>query len=216
MRNLLYKEFKLSIHKFFLILPIFISALLLIPQWVFLLVFMYFFWISVPNIYSTYNSQNDRMFCMLMPIKKEDYVKTKIISLALLELLHILTAAIFAIIHNLLYTNSNFTLDLNFAFFGVGFIIYAIFNLIFYPIYFKTGYYFGKATIFANIGVILFALIVEMMIIFIPSVRNLMEGISNSQVFWQYVIFFLGILIFIGFNYTAYEISKRKFERIDL
>ncbi len=216
MKNLLYKELKLSIHQGFWFAPIIFGALLLIPQWVYLLALMYLFWVSVPNIYSTYNSQNDRIFCMLMPIKKEDYVKTKIISLIMLELAHLLFAGMFAIIHNILFSKTNFLLDLNFAFFGVGFVMYGIFNLIFYPIYFKTAYYFGKATIMGNIGAVLFALGIELAVLFVPSFRNVMEGISTTESVWQLVIFLGSILVFAGLNYLAYSISKTQFERIDL
>ncbi|MGD9964819.1 MAG: ABC-2 transporter permease [Candidatus Izemoplasmatales bacterium] len=216
MKNLLYKEFKLSIHKAFLFAPIIFGALLLIPQWVYLIALMYLFWVTVPNIYSTYNSQNDRTFCMLMPIKKEDYVKTKILSLMIIELLHIIFAVIFALIHNQLYEIPNFMLDLNFALFGVGFMMYGIFNLIFYPIYFKTAYYFGKAAIFANIGAIIFAFAVEASILIFPDFQNLMEGSRSIDFTFQLIIFIGGIALFIGFNYLAYLISKSKFSSIDL
>ena len=73
--RLLYKDLRLSIHPFFFILPVLTGALLLIPHWPYFIALMYFFWISVPNIYSTYNSQNDRTFCMLMPIKKNDWLE---------------------------------------------------------------------------------------------------------------------------------------------
>jgi hypothetical protein len=216
MKNLLYKEFKLSIHKAFWFGPIVYGALLLIPQWIYLIALMYVFWVTVPNIYSTYNSQNDRTFCMLMPIKKEDYVKSKIMSLMILELAHLVFAAVFAIIHNQLYPQTNFVLDLNFAFFGVGFLMYGVFNLIFYPIYFKTAYFFGKATIFGNIGAVLFGLGIEFAVIFIPELRNLLEGTGTRETIWQLVIFFGGVVGFFIMNYIAFNISKGKFERTDL
>ena len=216
MKNLLYKEFKLSIHKAFLFMPILVGALLLIPQWVYLVALMYVFWITVPNIYSTYNSQNDRTFCMLIPIKKEDYVKTKILSLMIIELIHIVFAFIFAIIHDQIYQVSNFMMDLNFAFFGVGFIMYGIFNLIFYPIYFKTAYYFGKAAIFANIVAVLFALAVEASVIIFPGFQEIMKGPGQINFIYQLIIFIGGIVIFLSFNYLAYKISKNIFARIDL
>ena len=216
MKNLLYKELKLSIHKFFWFLPIIFGALLLIPQWIYLIALMYVFWVTVPNIYSAYNSQNDRTFCMLMPIKKEDFVKSKIMSLMILELAHLTFAAVFAIIHNLLFSRTNFMLDLNFAFFGVGFLMYGIFNLIFYPIYFKTAYFFGKATIFGNIGAVLFGLGIEFAVIFIPEFRNLLEGTGTNELIWQMVIFFGGMVGFFLMNYVAFILSKSRFERTDL
>ncbi len=214
MKQLMYKEFKLSIHKFFFIVPILTGALLLIPQWVFLVAMMYFFWISIPNIYSTYNAQNDLTFCMLMPIKKEDYVKSKIYSVMFLEGLSILFGVVFAILNHLFYGTPNFVLDLNAAFFGVVFIMYGIFNLVFFPEYFKTGYRFGKATIYGNVVAILFALLVEVLVATVPTIQVWME--SSNYLWFQIVFLFLGMVLFGVANLIAFIQSKKRFESIDL
>jgi len=70
MRNLVFKELRLSINKFFYLLPIVLGALMFIPNWIFLLVFYYFFWVSVPQIYGAYLQNGDYNFLSVLPIKR--------------------------------------------------------------------------------------------------------------------------------------------------
>ena len=58
MKNLLYKEFHLLIHPLFYLVLLF-GALLLIPEWVYFVAVMYFFFIALPNIFSIGKAQND-------------------------------------------------------------------------------------------------------------------------------------------------------------
>jgi DNA-binding transcriptional regulator YhcF (GntR family) len=72
MKNLLYKELTLSIHPFFsLIMPFMLSLLFLIPNWIFTIVFLYFFWISAPQIFSGYTAQLDQAFLSSLPVSKK-------------------------------------------------------------------------------------------------------------------------------------------------
>ncbi len=95
MKNLIYKELNLSINKFFFLLPVILGGLLFIPNWIFLLVFYYFFWISVPQIYGAYIQHGDYNFLSVLPIKRKDIVSSKVYALFILELTHIVFAVIF-------------------------------------------------------------------------------------------------------------------------
>jgi len=216
MKKLLYKEFQLSIHKFYFIIPFLTGALFLIPQWVFLLALMYFFFISIPNIYSSYNSQNDNGFTIMMPVRKRDIVKAKILSVIILELLHIIVGAFYAFLNVTLYKSGNFMLDLNPAFFGIAFIMFAIFNILFFPLYYKTAYNFGIPTILATAAAIVFAAAVELLVIFNAGFANYLEGGSPQMQSLQLVILLAGMIVFALSNFAAYRLSARRFENIDL
>ena len=131
MNNLVYKELKISINKFFFILPILLGLLMFIPNWIYTLVFMYFFWVSVSQIYSAYIAEQDHSFCMMLPVTKREIVKSKIYVLYILEGLHIAFGFLFGIIHNLIYGQFNFFFDINIAFFGLILVLFAIFNIIY-------------------------------------------------------------------------------------
>jgi hypothetical protein len=217
MSSLVYKDFKLSINWFFfLIMPLLTGALFLIPQWPFFIALMYFFFISVTTIFSTYNSQNDFGFAIMMPVSKNDIVKGKISSFIIIELIHLLTGVIFACIHVKLYGIDNFMLDLNFAFFGIAFIMFSLFNIVFFPIYFKSAYKYGIPTIAGNVIVILFIAAVELFALFNPVFRNYLEGNSSEMKMLQILILIGGIAIFVIFNFAAYKMSAKRFENLDL
>lgn len=212
MKNLLYKELHLAIHPLFWLMLL-SGALLLIPQWLFFLALMYFFFILVPNIFTIGKAQNDIVFSVMLPVRKRDVVKARIMSIVWLELLQILIAAIFEAIHIKIYNVKNFLMDPNIAFFGFVFIMYAIFNLVFFPSFYKTAYKIGIPTIIANAAAVFFATGVEFAVLSIPAL-HVLDGMGNVAA--QMWVLIAGIGIFILFNILAYMISAKYFENIDL
>jgi len=211
MKNLLYKELNLSINKFYYILPLLLSLLFFIPQWIYSFVFMYFFWISVSQIFVGFTAQRDYSFNSMLPVTKKDIVTSKSIAYFLIELLHLLFGIIFGVIHNLIYGVPNFLMDINPAFFGIMFMMFGLFNIIFLPIYFKTAYKFGKATIYGVVITLLFAAFFELGSLKLPFVRNIVES-SNTLV--QIGILMIGIVTFIVLSVISVRQSITNYENI--
>ncbi|MDD3478394.1 MAG: ABC-2 transporter permease [Candidatus Izemoplasmatales bacterium] len=209
MKNLVYKEIKLSIHRFYFLLPILLGLLMFIPNWIFTLVFMYFFWITAPQLYASYNAQQDGAFLMMLPISKKEYVKAKIMSLYILEGFHIFFGFLFGIIHNLIYGSFNWFFDINFAFFGLVLVLFSVFNLVFLPMYFKTGYYFGKPVIIAIVSTMIFAFLMEYSVFQYPWVQNFLEGNWIDQG----IIVFISVVLTIIMNWVSMQRSIWKYER---
>ena len=69
MKNLLYKEFRLSVQPpaYFLVL---LAGLLLIPQYPYFIAFMYVF-ITIPIIFTVCKEHKDIYFTVLLPVRKE-------------------------------------------------------------------------------------------------------------------------------------------------
>jgi len=216
MQKLLYKEFNLSIHKFYFIIPFLTGALFLIPQWPFFLALMYFFFISVPNILSSYNSQNDNSFSIMMPVKKSDIVKSKILAFTILELTHLATGVIFALLNIALYKTDNFLFDPNPAFFGIAFTMYGLFNIILFPMYFKTAYSYGIPTLTASITVVLYITAVELLVLFNGKIAYYLEGGSAESRIVQWIVLIAGIIIFAALNAAAARMAAKRFEKVNL
>lgn len=210
MKKLILKEFKLSINKFITFTPVLFAALLLIPQWIYIIAFMYVFWMAVPMTYSEYNAQNDLTFTQLLPVSKSNIVISKIIAFVIIELLHIVFGILFAIINNTLFDPNKFAFDLNFAFFGNVFIMYAIFNIIFFPIYFKTAFFFGKSAVIGSITAILYAIGIELLNIFVKPLNSILESPVNILI--QIGIFLFSIILFIITLLFTIKISIKRFE----
>ncbi len=212
MRNLLYKEFRLAIHPFFSILPILTGALMLIPQWVFFLVPLYFCFMTVPNLFGAYKAGNDLGFSVLLPVRGRDIVKARIVSFCILELLQIASAVVFAILNRVLYHTENLFFNLNPAFFGIVFVLFGVFNLLLFPLFYKTAYKFGAPVIISTIVVVLLATSVELLVVFNGSFRNLMEKSPTAEL----MTLLAGIVVFVLATIGAFQISARMFEHVDV
>ncbi len=210
MLNLLKKEIKLSINKFFFILPFLLGLLFFIPGWIYTLVFMYFFWISVPQIFSAYINQKDYDFISMLPVSKKEVVTSKAFAMYIIELLHIGFAVIFVIVHNAIYGSWNLFLDPNIAFFGVGFLLFGIFNIVFLPQYFKTAYFFGKPLIIACIVTFIYAFVIEFGIIEFSLFKNILEGSLATQL----IVLLVGIALCAILSIVAVKKSIKNYESI--
>lgn len=214
MLNLIRKELKLAIHPFFYLLPILTGALFLIPQWPYLIALMYFFWVSVPNIYSSYNTQSDILFSSLLPINREDIVRSKYMSMMVVELMHIFFATLFLLIRNRIFGDSNFLLDPNMAFIGICFIMYTLFNICFQPLYFRTGYKFGLPLIFSIIVIFIFATGIEVVNLISPTINHLLE--SPTERFGQLIVLLIGVSLFFLSPLLSIKQSTKNFNRVEI
>lgn len=213
MKQLLYKEFKLAINPLFYLVAL-LGALLLIQNWPYFIALMYLFFIAVPNIFMTGKASGDISFSVMMPVRKRHVVGSRILSIIAIELLQLVIAGVFAIINRAMYPGGNFLLDPNFAFFGVAFIMYAVFNAIFFPMFYKTAYKVGIPVIVAMFVAVVFAAVVETAVVLVPAVSNVLE--SPQYIGVQLGVFAVGIVIFVIANYAAYKASAKRFERLDL
>jgi len=206
--NLIYKEVKLSISLLFFILPFLLGLLMFLPNWIFTFVFMYFFWISAPQIYSAYIAQQDFSFSMMLPISKKEYVKSKIYALYIIECLHLFFGFLFGIIHNLIYGQSNLFFDVNIAFFGMILVLFTVFNILFLPLYFRSGYFFGKPVIYGIAATMIFGFIIEWSAIKYQWFRDIFEGPLLTQV----IVAVVSIVITIIANVIALKKSVTNYE----
>lgn len=212
MKNLLYKEFQLAIHPAFFLMPAF-GVLVLIPQWPYFIALMYFFFISIPNIFNMDKAQNDIGFSATLPIKRADIVKARVLSTIVLELAQIFVTAIFAFINLKLYHTSNFLMSPNFAFFGFAFMFFGIFNLIYFPMFYKTADKIGWPLIIGIVAVLLFTTAVEGIILLVPAAK-ILDGTTNFPA--QFIVLGIGIAVFILLSSKANRLAAKRFEKINL
>ena len=212
MKNLLYKEFSLAVHPFYLVAGIVFGALAMIPQWIFLLIPLYFCFVTVPNLLGQYKANKDNQFAALLPIPKSAAVKARILAFAILEVLHMIGVLVFAFVHNAVYGVPNFGFDLNGSYFGVVFVMFAIFNLVLFPLYYRTADKFGFPVILSITGAFLFAAAMEILASINPGFQRFMEQRQDVQIFLPIV----GLLLFAAATYAAFRLSARRFEFVDL
>lgn len=179
-----------------------------------ILIFLLYYY---PNMFAGYKTQNDLIFSIMMPVTKKDIIKARVAVIMILELLHIVTAVIYGIISTHLYPNLiYFFFGPTIGFWGLCFVMLAIFNLIFIPMYYKTAYKYGVPTIAAITGAMLFAGGAEWLGIKNSFVFNLFKGTGADNMTIQIGILVSGIAIFAIFTIIAYNIAIKQFEKVDI
>ena len=93
--------------------------------------------------------------------------------------------------------------------YGLGLIIYAVFDLVFFPAYYKNGYKAGKAFVIAAIPMLLLMVIVEGTV-HIPALAWLDSYAVQDQL-RQLPILLIGIVCYIiPVSYTHLDVYKRQ------
>ncbi|GMS49754.1 ABC-2 transporter permease [Enterococcus gallinarum] len=211
--NLLYKELRLAAHPNIYIFSA-MGALVLIPAYPYTMIFVF----SCIGIYISFmygRETNDIYFSSLLPIKKSDIVLGKYLVVIVTQLASLFISIICAIIKNTLIPNNNpVGIDANIAFYGFGFIIFTIFNLIFLSSFFKTAYNAGIAFLKALVPIILIELLIEVSVHF-PKLQWL-DGTSQELLVKQLPILILGVTIYIIFTMWSFKISTKRFSEVDL
>jgi len=215
MTNLLRKEFGLVIHPLFFLTALF-GVLLLIPNWVYFVALMYFLFIAVPNIFMNVKAQNDTGFSVLLPVRKSDVVKARIWSISILEIVQIAVAAIFVAISIKINPKGNFLIDANLAYLGCSFIMYGIFNMVFFPLFYKTAYKIGMPLIAALVITFLYTSIIEVLVVLVPPVAHVLDGVNSMALMRQIPVLIAGIILFIALNWLAFKRAAKNFEEVDL
>jgi len=217
MYNLVMKDLKIGVHPLFFLFPLIMGALMLIPGWIYFIVPMYFYWVTVPNVFGVYKTQNDLIFTTMMPVTKKDIVRARVAVIVILELLHIVTAMIFGMITIRLYPNMHYHFfEPHMGFWGLCFIMFAIFNIIFISMYYKTAYTFGKANLVSITAAMLFAIAVQWLGIENSFVYDIFNGSGADNMGLQSSILIGGIVIFITFTIIAYQIAVKRFLKVEI
>lgn len=214
MKNLLLKDLRIGVSPVFYVLTFVFGLLMFIPGWIYFLVPLYYAFVTVPNVLGGFRSSNDLTMSVLMPVRKKDIVKARMATFGILQFMHIVFAVIFAIFNNNIYKNWPFLfMRPNVAYFGIALIMYGIFNLIVFPIHYKTAYKYGFAVILGNIVLLVLATCVEVAYIRIETIGDYLSGPTDAV---HLAILAGGIIIFAITGIIAYNMSVKNFEKVDI
>ena len=210
------KEWTLLIKPsiFIFVYPL-LAFTLLSPDYPYFLAFWYCL-LGIPVLFSYFKGNKDLEFTSMLPIKRADIVKSKFLTILFIEMLQIIVAIPFAIISALIVNpEGNLVgLDANFTLFATQLIGFGIFNIIFAPFFFKTGYKVALPTTFAYIGYFVFSVVIELVIGLIPAMYNIFDGYGNLGA--QIGLLAFGIVFFVVTFWLSYKLSVKNFEKVNL
>lgn len=214
--DLLRKEFKLSLHVTSYLFLAF-GLMLLIPSYPYYVAFIYTC-LAVFFTFLNCRENHDIFFSSTLPVKKSDIVLARCLSTAAIQVLTLIVAVPFAIIGIKINPvgYNEVGIEANVAFFGIAFVMLAIFNLVYFPNFYKTGSKIGKPLVLASIPTAIFVIAAEVAIQVVPSLKASLDTTEPALVVKQIPILIAGMVIYALAMLLAYKLSAKKFEQVDI
>lgn len=215
MKNVIYKELKLFLSPIVYFMLI-LSALLVIPAYPSIVGVSYSL-LSINICFSIARANNDHQFTAMLPVPRNYIVLGKHFSVAFIEILQVLIAIPFALVSVFVsnVAGNVVGIDSNMTFFGITLICYGVFNLIFLPWYFKTGYKAGIPMLIGVLGYFLVYVAFELLLNF-TNLKIYLDGISAEFVGYRVIVLLSGIVFFIVSLLVSGKISSKNFDGVVL
>ena len=211
MMTLLYKEIRLCAHPTSIVFA-FLGCLVLVPAYPYSVIFL--FGCLAPYItFVNARETNDAWYTATLPVTKRESVRAKCLLIVSLQLFQLLFSIPFTLLRRALgVPNNPVGLDATLAWYGFGLMIYAAFDLAFFPAFYKSGYKAGKAFIVASVPMLL-GMIAAESTAHIPALAWL-----DSDAHWrrQLPVLAAGMACYAALLPLACRISEGRFERVDL
>ena len=213
--KMLMKEWKLCMHPTGYIMLL-CAALILVPGYPYG-VSCFYMGLAIYFICLTARENHDATYTLTLPVSRRDAVRARILFCTVLEVLDLLLMALFILIKQLIGNLPNPAgMDAGVALLGEGMIIFAIFNMIFFPNYYKDINKPGKAFLFAAVAVFLWIILEVVGTYTIPFLRDILDQ-PDPRYMGDKLLFTLGgLALFAGGTALSVQKSVKKFEEVDL
>ena len=220
MKKLLSKELRLCLAPQ-VITFICLSALIAIPSWPALTSFIYTF-MALVIIFPVAIANRDIEFTSLLPIRKIDIVKGKVLLATFIELSSILVSIPFAllkyfIISPALGEASQYPeLGINLVLYGIVLAMCGFFNLLFIPMYYKNPFKTAKSQLLSTFFIIILTMLVTALFMAFSPASAFVNSFSGLALIIQFVSLGAGIGLFVLFSFLAFHFGAKKIRSIDL
>ena len=230
MKALLYKEFKLAMHPICYVFIAMFPLMILIPSYPIAIGFIYVL-TCYPILFLGANKgqqSNDLLYSTLLPIRKKDIVKARIMTVFIMHLAFIaITSVLYpvALMINSSITESalaedpmanpitNAGLGLNSYVLVLAFVLvgFAIADLIFFPIYYKNGKSIVMSTLLMILGFVVYLGVFTIGLPYIPGC----EWINNLPIWIQFIALGVSLILYAVLHLAVYKISAKRLEKVD-
>lgn len=213
MCDLLWKELRLAAHPSLYVF-VCMGALVLIPAYPYGIVF-FFALLGIFQSIMYARETRDIYFTALLPVRKRDVVKAKLLLAAFAEILQLLLSLPFAFLRTLYLPEGNpVGIEANAAYYGFGLMIFGVFNLTFFTRFFKTAYKAGTAFLIALIPCALGIFAMEAAV-HAPGLAWLDET-SPEALARQLPVLLAGAAVYAGTWFWTLAAAGKRFEKVDL
>lgn len=226
MKALLFKEFRLAMHPICYVFILVCPLLSLIPSYPLAVGFIYVL-TTYPILFLGANKgqqSNDLLFSTLLPVRKKDIVLARMITVITLHFVYaLLISALYPLI--VLVQNAipitpggvsipGIPLEGFISIIGIGYIGFAIADIIFFPIYYKNGKSIVMSTLFTILGFIIYLGLFTIVLVYIPGCEWYIAFLCGP--IWVQLLFLAGaLLLYFILHLLTYHISARRLEKVD-
>ncbi len=215
MMKLLKKEFALCMHPTGYIM-LMGAAFVLIPGYPYT-VGCFYMGLAIYFICLTARENHDTSYTLTLPVSREEAVQARILMCCCLEAAQLVLTGLMILVKNAIGQMPNPAgLDAGAALIGDGLITYSIFNLIFFPLYYRDINKPGKAFLAASVAVFAWIVLSVAGTYAIPFFRDVLDR-PDPACMSDKLLFDLGALaLYLGGMALAVRNSARRFEQTDL
>lgn len=223
MKSFLYKEFRLAMHPVCYLFTFLFPLLILVPNYPICICTFYIVPImSVLFLGANKGKQsNDLFYSALLPIRKKDIVKGRLVSVIFMELGTIITSSLLVpfklMIEKALAPTMpimpGMTVNMFVSTIAFGLIGYAIANAFFFLMFYKSGRSVTAPTLCATFTYMPFILLFTMIL---PMVSPAYLAFFNAKIWLQFIYLIVAIIIFVAANYFIYKKASKELEKADL
>ena len=213
--TLLKKEWKLVMMPVPLLF-LFLSALVLIPNYPYYVTFFYTT-LGIFLMMQSARENRDLYYMALLPVTKREMVKARFSLVLTIEMLQVLVCIPFLLIRASYADLKNAVgIEANVAFLGFSFVLLGLFNRIFFPMHYKNAYDLGKPFVVSSIALALGMVILETLQHALPYLNDVCDSYAAADQLRQIPVLLGGLLVFALLTRRSFTCSVRRFEKADL
>lgn len=218
MLNLIKKELSLCLHPTAFVF-LFFAVLVFVPNYPYEVIF-FFSCLSIFFCCMMTRENGDIAFSCTLPIKKEHIPFAKMIVVFGLQCIILLLVGIIGAIKGAVLPAEQYVnqagISANLALVGNGAILLGIFNLIFFPCYFKKPDKIGVPFVIASI--VLFVLIGVFIVLrwVTPLYSITLNGLNSENTGAKIVALAIGVAVYVVLSAISCKLSMKNFQKIDV
>lgn len=218
MLNLIKKELSLCLHPTAFVF-LFFAVLVFVPNYPYEVIF-FFSCLSIFFCCMMTRENGDIAFSCTLPIKKEHIPFAKMIVVFGLQCIILLLVGIIGAIKGAVLPAEQYVnqagISANLALVGNGAILLGIFNLIFFPCYFKKPDKIGVPFVIA--AIVLFVLIGVFIVLrwVTPLYSITLNGLNSENTGAKIVALAIGVAVYVVLSVISCKLSMKNFQKIDV
>ena len=213
--KLLMKEWKLCMHPTGYIMLL-CSALILVPGYPYG-VSCFYMGMAIYFICLTARENHDAAYTLTLPVTRQDAVRARILFCTILEIIQTAFSGLVILAKYAIGTQPNPAgLDAGLALIGEELILFALFNMAFFPLYYRDISKPGKAFFVAAAAVFLWIVLEIIGTYTVPFLRDVLDRADPANMREKALFTLGGLALFAAGTYMAVLKSVKHFDEADL